>query len=148
MYEHNKGYTYTGVDILTKKPSTVDIKPTFKIQMESLIKFAEWVGYEMHPDTYQFECYSDDTDKPIVDFNTMVRWHNTRFLEVCFFNNFDEQLRKSSIILGFNEVSMNLAIDSKLVKAVHLQRKKSKKIRGERYTLPEIIVTSHIIKFA
>ena len=72
MYKHND---YTGVDTLTKKPFTVYIKPTFKIQMESLLKFASWIGYEMCPKTCQFEYIFkyDSTDKPVIAFNTMVR---------------------------------------------------------------------------
>ena len=148
MYKHNERYLYNGWDIDNDISFPAWIKPTYKIQIESLLKFAEGIGYEMHPDTYQFECYARDTDKPIVDFNTMVRWHNTSFIGTAFFNNFKEELRKASKKLGFSLIMMQEAIDSKLVKFVHLQRKKSKKIRGEKYTTPDIIITSHIIKFA
>ena len=77
----------------------------------------------------------------------MVRYHNTRFVPASY-KDFDVELKKASEKLGFCLLRMQHAVEAKLVKAVHLHRKKSKKIRGENYTLPEIVLTSHIIKFA
>lgn len=142
-YDKHKGYEF-----LQEDGEVVEIKPTYKLQMKSLESFAECLGYELN-NNYSFEyAYTFKTDKPTISFKTMVNYHNFNFGSSVVKFEHPMTMEKKSEKLGFSEYSMERAIKAKLVKQVHLQRKKSKKIRGEGFTSPDIQVQSHIIRFA
>lgn len=148
-YNAHEGYTF----INDKTGDIEEVKATYKLQMASLERFAKELGY-MLVDNLVFISVGhikgyENTDKNGISFNKRVKYHNYNFWEggVRVFTK-PPTLFDHSKTLGFNLLRMESALDAKLVKLAHLQRKKGKKIRGEVYTSPEIQVQSHMIKFA
>lgn len=142
-YDKHKGYEFSQED-----GEVVEIKSTYKLQMKSLESFAECLGYELNNNMSFEYAYTFKTDKPIIGFKTMVDYHNLNFGSSIIKFEHPMTMEKKSEKLNLDFIDMEQAIKSKLVKQVHLQRKKSKKIRGKEFTSPEIQVQSHIIRFA
>lgn len=145
-YEPNKGYTFL------EGNEEVEVKPTYKLQMKSLESFAEAIGYELDVNcTFILwgHCQGyENTDKNVVSFGTMVKWHNTNFHIGQGIFCPSKTMKEKSYLLGLPLLSMEKAVESKLVRQVHLQLKKGKKHRlAEKSTKPEIQVISHMIEF-
>ena len=143
-YEHNKGYTFL------EGGEEIEVKPTYKLQMTSLIAFGDALGYDLNLNcSFEYIGFSqgfEQTERDVVSFGTMVKWHNTNFHisdgRFCH----PQTMKEKSYLLGLPLLSMEKAVESKLVKQVHLQLKKSKKHRlREKPTNPEIQVISHMI---
>lgn len=146
-YEPNKSYTFL------EGAEKVEVKPTYKLQIKSLESFAEALGYELDVNCtfilWGNHLGYENTDKNVVSLGTMVKWHNTNFHisggRFCHHRT----MKEKSYLLGLPLLSMEKAVESKLVRQVHLQLKKGKKHRlPEKPTNPEIQVISHMIKFA
>ena len=143
-YEPNKGYTFLDVN------EEVKVKPTYKLQMKSLESFAEALGYELDVNCtfilWVNHLGYENTDKNVVSFGTMVKWHNTNFHIGNGRFSHPKTMKEKSYLLGLPLLGMEKAVESKLVKQVHLQLKKGKKHRlREKPTNPEIQVISHMI---
>jgi len=123
----------------------VNVRNTTRLQLESLVKFAFKLGYVRGTDN-QFRPYSlfkglDKLEhkykfkqKPRIDFNTMVKWHNGIFKSNGLFKAMEETLLKEDLSL----ILYKEAIDARKVKQVKIQRKKDTTLVVQDY-LVELI---------
>ena len=144
MYSKTEGYIFTN-----SLGEIEEVKNTYKLQLQSLQNFAFSLGYAFDEPLLRFERYiMGKTAYKVVSFNKMVYWHNTRFMPT-FHHGLERELPNQSKLLRLPQENMQKAIDSKLIKQVHLQASKGKKNRnGTDHVGSTIVVQSHLIKFA
>lgn len=112
----------------------VNVHNTTRLQLESLVKFAFKLGYVRGTDNQfrPFRPYSlfkgitkldrkfGFKQRPRIDFNTMVKWHNGIFKRNGLFKSMEETLRQEGLPLDL----YNEALAARKVKQIKIQRKK------------------------
>jgi len=142
MYSKTEGYAFPD-----EFGNIVEVKNTYLIQLSSLLNFAWELGFAYDEDELRFEWREGKTSYEVVSFNKMVRWHGTCFMPT-FHHGIERELPNQSKLLRLPQENMQNAIDSRLVKQVHLQVSRGKKNRkGTPDVEAKIIVQSHLIKF-
>lgn len=114
----------------------VKVRSTTRLQLKSLDAFAKELGYKRELDN-QYKPLPFDPNpylaplrvkflniykqKPCIDFNTMVRWHNGDFKKEFMFKTLEEiLLYHEGLPLGL----YNKALSARKVQRVKIQRKK------------------------
>ena len=146
MYSKIEGYSFPD-----EFGNIHEVSCTYKLQMQSLLNFARKLGFVqvVGSTNFRWSRYGK-TAYTVVSFNKMVRWHNTRFMPQ-YHHGVERELPNQSRLLRLPQDNMQKAIDSRLVKQVHLQASKGKNNRKNAVAYnveASIIVQSHLIKFA
>lgn len=106
----------------------VKVRNTTKLQLNSLDSFAGELGYKRGNNNQYVISFTYGNDrfrqlweqKPCIDFNTMVEWHNGAFKPMSLFLIIEETIQHTGLPLGLYEKALN----ARKVQRVKIQRKK------------------------
>lgn len=106
----------------------VKVRNTTKLQLNSLDAFAMELGYKRGNNNQYVKLVTFWNErfrqlwkqKPCIDFNTMVEWHNGAFKPMSLFLKMEETIQHTGLPLGLYKI----ALDARKVKQVKIQRKK------------------------
>ena len=126
----------------TKEREKLNLADTSKLQLKSLLDFAEALGYAHYDDYSKFSyirlCFEDDYNKKAenawatVSFETMCTWYNNNFQSPQKYCN--PFARRTIYGLPFTSRECVRAISAKLVSQVKLQySKKERKVITQDY---------------